>query len=668
MTKEEQVAVFQERRKAPAAARRVGSATAIRGSEQRLRNLIESSEDMIFSVNREGRYTTAGGRRLADYGITPEDIIGKSLWDFDPDNADFYQQQHLEVLRSGEPLTYEHRYTFNGITRFDQTTVYPIFDGNGKPVEVGVICRDISSHYEAERRLRESETEKDLILRTTAELIVYYDRDLKVNWLNAIAAESTGKSAVEARGRFCHELFHGRKEPCPDCPIVRTRDTGEPQMAETVGPDGRIWLLRSYPARNEENEVIGVVEYGLDITARRRTERQLLASEERFRTIIENSPIGLFQTTPRGEILMANQSILDMLGYPDFETLSERNLNEEGYDPGYRREDFIDRIERDGRVLGLECAWRRYDGSTVFVRESARAVRDDSGRTLYYEGTVEDITERKLSEEKYLKLVATSTDAIMIYSTETGEILETNPAGCEMYGFNDEEFRSLTIFDVSAEKEKTGKALAEAVKGDLYAVPLRYHRRKNGETFPVEISLAVFPLRDKLVGCSIIREISDRVKAEAAQQEVSERLRHQSRELLEKNVALRQVLEHLEDERISYRQKVAASVSKALAPYLARIKANRTLDSSEIDELRSSLGMLTAGTQNDFQRKCETLSPRESEVCEYIIQGFSSKEIAATLNLSPATIHKHRELIRHKLGLQNSSVNLATYLRLHRPQ
>ncbi|MFH2054852.1 MAG: PAS domain S-box protein [bacterium] len=637
-------------------------------SAERLRYLIESSEDIIFSMTRDGVYTAAGGRRLAEFGITPEEIVGKSIWELDPENADWYQDRHLRVLETGEPITYEHEYTFNGVTRTDQTTVYPIKDGNGAPIEVGIICRDITKRREAEEKLRDSEAEKALILRTTAELIVYYDRDLKVNWLNATAAESTGKSAAEARGRYCYEVFHDRTDPCPNCPIVKTRDTGEPQMAETIGPDGRIWLLRSYPARNGSEEVVGVVEYGLDITARRRTEQHLRSSEERFRAIIENSPIGLYQTTPDGRIMMANQSILDMLHYSDFESLAARDLNREGYEPEGRREQFMAAIERDGKVIGLESAWRRRDGSTVFVRESARAVRDDSGQTLYYEGTVEDITERKLSEEKYLKLVETSTDAIQIFDAESGAILETNPAGCEMYGFTLAEFQALTIFDITAEEEKTRSALGEAIKGDLFRIPLRYHRRKNGKSFPVEISVATFSAGGRLLGCSIIREISERVKAEAAQREASTRLRHQSRELLEKNVTLRQVLGHLEEERASYRQKVATSLSEVLSPYLAKLQTSRTLTKSEIEELRGTLELLTSGNQNEFRRKYETLSPRETEICEYVAEGFSSKEIAASLHLSPATVHKHRELIRHKLDIQNSKVNLATYLRLRKPQ
>jgi len=123
---------------------------------------------------------------------------------------------------------------------------------------------------------------------------------------------------------------------------------------------------------------------------------------ERFRSLYQNSTIGLYRTTPDGRILLANPTLVRMLGYDSFEELSQRNLEKDGFEPSYPRSKFIEKIEKDGEVYGLESAWKRRDGSIIYVRESARAIRDASGRTLFYDGTVEDITEKKLAEEKLL--------------------------------------------------------------------------------------------------------------------------------------------------------------------------------------------------------------------------------------------------------------------------
>lgn len=134
------------------------------------------------------------------------------------------------------------------------------------------------------------------------------------------------------------------------------------------------------------------------IQQRRNVEKALQQSEERFRGIYENTTIGLYQTTPEGLILMANPALVRMLGYESVEELTQRNLNDRGYAPRYSRNEFIEQIEHKGIVIGLESAWLRKDGSTIFISESAKPIRNNEGRILYYEGTVEDISERRAAE------------------------------------------------------------------------------------------------------------------------------------------------------------------------------------------------------------------------------------------------------------------------------
>jgi PAS domain S-box-containing protein len=100
---------------------------------------------------------------------------------------------------------------------------------------------------------------------------------------------------------------------------------------------------------------------------------------------------------------MANPTTVKMLGYDSFEELAKRNLEKSGYEPSYSRSEFVQRLEKDGVVTGLESAWQKRDGTTIFIRESARAVRDEKGKVIYYDGTFEDITDRKKAEEQIQK-------------------------------------------------------------------------------------------------------------------------------------------------------------------------------------------------------------------------------------------------------------------------
>jgi len=132
-------------------------------------------------------------------------------------------------------------------------------------------------------------------------------------------------------------------------------------------------------------------------------EEALKESEERFRTLFENSTIGIYRTTPDGQILLANPTLIKLLGYSSFEELAGRNLAEGGFELSYERTHFMNIIKREGEVKGLESAWTRMDGTTVFISESARGINDKEGKIIYYDGIVEDITLRKQAEEMLRK-------------------------------------------------------------------------------------------------------------------------------------------------------------------------------------------------------------------------------------------------------------------------
>jgi PAS domain S-box-containing protein len=136
----------------------------------------------------------------------------------------------------------------------------------------------------------------------------------------------------------------------------------------------------------------------VDVKRYKRVKKALAESEERYRQLFENVPIGIYRTTPDGQIVDSNPALVKMLGYESFAELSKRNLEKEYSNAGSKRSDFIRLLKRDGEVKGLEAIWTRRDGSHIFVRENAKLVRDESGK-VFFEGTVEDITQGKLAEE-----------------------------------------------------------------------------------------------------------------------------------------------------------------------------------------------------------------------------------------------------------------------------
>jgi PAS domain S-box-containing protein len=134
---------------------------------------------------------------------------------------------------------------------------------------------------------------------------------------------------------------------------------------------------------------------------------------------------------------------------------------------------------------------------------------------------LENITEQKQaeealreSEEKYRQLFATVSDAIIVFDAETREFITANDAASGFYGYSKEEFLELKYTDITAEPEKSDESIKQTVSGKISRIPIRYHKRKDGTTFPVEISSGTFKLGNRQMVCGVIRDITERKQSE----------------------------------------------------------------------------------------------------------------------------------------------------------
>ncbi len=139
-----------------------------------------------------------------------------------------------------------------------------------------------------------------------------------------------------------------------------------------------------------------------DITEKYLAQQKLKESEERFRSLFENNTVGIYRTTPAGKILLANRTLIKMLGYNSFEEIKDINLNKD-FSIKFDRETFNNAIQKEGFVKGLETKWIYEDGTINYVRESAKAFKDSKGNIIYYEGVIENITNIKEAEYKLRK-------------------------------------------------------------------------------------------------------------------------------------------------------------------------------------------------------------------------------------------------------------------------
>ena len=168
--------------------------------------------------------------------------------------------------------------------------------------------------------------------------------------------------------------------------------------------DGQIkWVIeRGTGILNPQGNIEALEGYIQDITVRKASELALQEAERRYRSIFENTVEGIFQTTSEGQYLRANPALAKIYGYDSADELISKlnNIEKQLYVNPKRRHEFVMMMQSQQQSLNFESQIYRRDGSIIWISENARAVHDESKQFLYFEGTVEDITDRKNYEQK----------------------------------------------------------------------------------------------------------------------------------------------------------------------------------------------------------------------------------------------------------------------------
>jgi len=373
--------------------------------------------------------------------------------------------------------------------------------------------------HKMDKVLRKSESEKQLILSTLSELIIYLDKNLRVVRANKAAGDSVGQPADELVGRYCYEVWHGRREPCPGCPMAKSIETGEPQEGEITTPDGRIWFIRANPVRDEKGEVTGVVETTLDITQRKRAEEQL-----RFMQFaVEHIADPAFWIGPDAQFTYVNEAACRSLGYTREELLS---MTVHDIDPDFGPEVWPDHwkeIKKRGSFT-IESHHRTKDGRVFPVEIGVNFLA--YGDNEYNCAFTRDITERKKaeealrkSEERFRQVVENAEE--WIWETDAnGLYTYASPIVEKILGFKPEDIVCKKHFYdlfVPEDKKELQKAAFEAfAKKQTFNKFTNRNVHKNGEI--VWLSTSGVPILDEKVNLLGYRgadiDITERKKAE----------------------------------------------------------------------------------------------------------------------------------------------------------
>jgi PAS domain S-box-containing protein len=243
-------------------------------------------------------------------------------------------------------------------------------------------------------------------LEAAANGIVITDKEGIVLWANSSFTNLTGYTLKEALGKKLNILKSGYHDESYYSFMWEKINSGQTWRGEIINKrkDGTLYNeeMTITPTRNPSGEVISFVAVKQDITERKLSEQALKESEMRFRGLFENATIGIYQTSVDGKILMVNPTLLKISGYRSLDEMAKRPTNE-FYADMERYTQFKREITQNGFVVGFESLWFKKDGTPIYIRESARAVTDDEGRITGYEGTIEDISEKKKTEEALIE-------------------------------------------------------------------------------------------------------------------------------------------------------------------------------------------------------------------------------------------------------------------------
>jgi PAS domain S-box-containing protein len=367
-----------------------------------------------------------------------------------------------------------------------------------------------------------------LIMNNIPQAVFWKDCDLIYLGCNQAFAEDAGfSSPAEIVGKTDFDMPWTDQAELYRADDRRVMEYGEAknnyEEPQTTPNGSTIWLSTSKIPVRENGQVIAVLGMYEDITGRKQAEKALQASEQQFHTLYDNATIGLYRTTPDGRILMLNPVGVRMLGYDSFDEIAKRNLEDTGFERDDARKEFREKLESEGSLIGFESSWVRKDGSTIFVRESAKALRDENGKVLYYDGSFEDITERKQaeaavseSEDRFRRFTEVTVEGLVFH--ELGRIIDANPAALAMFGISDND-------------EFIGRNLMEFIVPESHKLVLQQMQLEtvlpyeiqcvcnDGTIFPVETSTRTYKVGDRTIRASSIRDITERKQSDQALRE-----------------------------------------------------------------------------------------------------------------------------------------------------
>ena len=495
-----------------------------------LNGLLNSMPDVIYFKDKDGVYLGCNNAYTDFIGISKENIIGKTDYDLYPKNiADLFRENDLALMNSDESKYSEGWVKYPDERKILLSTVKaPLYNLQNELIGILFGGRDVTEHKRLEDKIKESETEKNIILNSLSEIVAFIDTDFKFKWVNKLGCDAFGMKESEMIGSLCYQVRHHSDEHHAMCPVAKAMQTGLPQEAEVDIYNGRILLVLANPVFDENNKLVGVVETALDITDRKKAEEKILESESEKNTILNNLPYIAWLKDKDHRYLTINDQFVEtcrlsretVIGNTDHDFMPLLMADEN------RKRDL--QVIKSGKQIVFEKSFVDRNEKVWFAEYYIKPVKDKNNNIIGTTGIIRDTTQQKRAEEtlhrseaKYRTLFDSTSDAVMLLDEKS--FIDCNYVALSMFKCSTKkEFCSMHPSILSPEKQPDGtdsitaskEKMKIAMENGTNQFDWVHKRCGTGEEFHADVILCRIEMEGKQLLLSSVRDITARKKAE----------------------------------------------------------------------------------------------------------------------------------------------------------